>query len=146
MRVNWEVCTAKQSAEVFPATSVVDAGRTCNSSAQLIEDAPMHAGYAGTVHYKTICRGLSCNVRGGCKRDMEVDCRASRGCPLNVGLLGNVHCKPNCRGLSCNVRGRRRTDMQRECNISKIQKFKCFQVITRDLPAVVGSFFPCYRI
>jgi len=38
MLVNWEVCTAKQSAEVFPATSVVDAGRTCNLSAKLIED------------------------------------------------------------------------------------------------------------
>jgi len=38
MLVNWEVCTAKQPAEVFPATSVVDAGQTCNLSAKLVED------------------------------------------------------------------------------------------------------------
>jgi len=31
-------CTAKQSAEAFPVTSVVDAGHTCNLIAKLIED------------------------------------------------------------------------------------------------------------
>jgi len=38
MLVIWEKCTAKQSAEVFPVTSVVDAGQTCNLIATLVED------------------------------------------------------------------------------------------------------------